>query len=58
MTKTVSQTLYKVECAPECGFLIRNHNETELVSIVIAHCLGSHNKTVSAPDVKGMIQRA
>lgn len=57
MAKTQSVQLYQVECAPECGFLNRNHNEAELVSIVIGHCLNTHNKVVTEKDVRGDVRR-
>lgn len=57
MAKTVSQQLYQVECAPECGFLTRNHNEAELIPIVITHCLNTHNKTITEKDVRSDIKR-
>lgn len=57
MAKTQTVALYQVECEPACGFLIRNHNETELSPIVITHCLNTHNKTVSEKDVRGMVTR-
>jgi predicted small metal-binding protein len=58
MAKTVTQKLYQVECAPACGFLVRNHNETELVPIVITHCLNTHNQVQTVDQVRGMIRAA
>ena len=57
MTKTMAQQLYQVECDPACGFLVRNHNETEIVPIVIAHCLNTHNKVLSADEARKSVKR-
>ncbi len=57
MAKTTAQPLYKVECDPECGFLVRNHNEVELVSLVITHCVNTHNKSPSDKEVRGWVKR-
>ena len=57
MAKTATQQLYQVECDPACGFLIRNHNEAEIVPIVIGHCLNTHNKVLSVEDARKGVQR-
>lgn len=58
MSKTVTQTLYKIECDAECGFLVRNHNENELLSLAITHCVNTHNKAVTADDLRPGMKRA
>ncbi len=57
MPSTTTQTLYQVDCDPACGFLTRNHNDAELIPIVIAHCLNSHQKALSEKDVRGFMKK-
>ncbi len=51
-------TLKKIECDPTCGFMIRSHDEKELVDIVTLHAKKSHNMTISEKDVKDKIKDA
>jgi predicted small metal-binding protein len=48
-------TLKKVECDPKCGFLVRSHDEKEVVDLAIRHAKKSHNMTLSEKDVKKMM---
>ena len=57
MAKTMTQQLYQVECDPACGFLVRNHNEAEIIPIVITHCLNTHSKALSVEDARASIKR-
>jgi len=50
--------LKKVECDPTCGFMIRSHDEKELVDLVIQHAKKSHNMDVSEKDVKEKMKAA
>jgi predicted small metal-binding protein len=51
-------TLKKIECEPKCGFMVRSHDEKELVELAIKHAKKSHNETLSEKDVKSMIANA
>jgi predicted small metal-binding protein len=42
----------EVNCGPECGFLIRSHDEKELIEIVKAHAKNVHNMTITEEDVR------
>ncbi len=42
----------KVECDPGCGFMVKSHDEKELIEIVKQHAKKSHNMTVSDRDIK------
>ncbi len=42
----------KVECDPKCGFMIRSHDERELIEIVKQHAQKSHNMAVTEKDIK------
>jgi predicted small metal-binding protein len=51
-------TLKKVECDPKCGFMVRSHDEKEVVDLAIKHAKKSHNMTISEKDVKKMMSNA
>jgi predicted small metal-binding protein len=51
-------SLKKVECDPKCGFMVRSHDEKEIVDLAIKHAKKSHNMTLSENDVKKMISNA
>jgi predicted small metal-binding protein len=50
------EPLKSVSCAPECGFMVRSHDEKELSAIVIDHAKKHHNKTVTEKDVMSMMK--
>ena len=50
--------LKQIECDPKCGFLVRSHDEKELITFGIEHAKKQHNMTVSEKDAKGMIKPA
>lgn len=39
-----------VECGPKCGFMVRNHEKKELVSMVQQHMKQTHKTTFSETD--------
>jgi predicted small metal-binding protein len=54
----MAKDLKKVECDPTCGFMVRSHDEKELVEIVTKHAKKAHNMTITEKDAKGMIKPA
>jgi predicted small metal-binding protein len=51
--------LKKLECDPVCGFMIRSHDEKELISIALEHAKKFHKEIkVTEKDVKAMIKAA
>ena len=48
--------LKSVSCAPECGFMVRSHDEKELTAIVIEHSKKQHNKVLTEKDVKAVMK--
>jgi predicted small metal-binding protein len=50
--------LKKVECDPKCGFMIRSHDEKEVIEIAIQHAKKLHDMTITEKDVKGMMKDA
>lgn len=45
-----------VSCDPDCGFMVRSHDEKELISMVKDHAKKHHNKEVTDKDVMGMMK--
>lgn len=45
-------TFKKVECDPACGFMVKSHDEKELIEIVRQHAKKSHNLSVTDKDIK------
>ncbi len=52
MTKQTK--LLKIECAAECGFLIRSHTPDEVYATAIDHCKDEHGKAITMADAKQM----
>ena len=51
--------LKKIECDPVCGFMIRSHDEKEVIEIALEHAKKFHKEmNITEKDVKGMIQAA
>jgi predicted small metal-binding protein len=50
--------LKKIECDTECGFMVRSHDEKELVEVVMQHAKKIHNMAVSEKDIKAKIKPA
>jgi hypothetical protein len=40
-------TLKKIECEPKCGFMVRSHDEKELVELAIKHAKAGGRPTPS-----------
>ena len=54
----MAQNLKSVECDPACGFMIRSHDETELMSMVKSHVRSAHQKNLSDQEVKDKMKAA
>jgi len=54
----MAEKLKKVECDPKCGFLIRSHDEKEILNIAIAHAKKFHSKAITEKDVRAMLEDA
>lgn len=52
----MASELHTVECAPDCGFKVQDHDKSELTKIVQLHAKGSHNKDMTDKDVLGMMK--
>ena len=58
MKKDDGMALKSVSCSPECGFMVRSHDEKELVSVVKEHAKKAHNMEMSDKEVMGMMKDA
>ncbi len=50
--------LKKIECDPTCGFMVRSHDEKELIELVKQHAKKSHNMSVSEKDIRDKMNAA
>jgi len=54
----MNQKLMQVSCDPKCGFMIKSHDEQEIVKFTKDHAKKSHKMDVSEKDIKGMMKAA
>ena len=54
----MTSNLWKIECEPDCGFLIRSHDESEVVTAGLSHVNKVHKMNTTAQEIKGKIERA
>jgi predicted small metal-binding protein len=54
----MAEILKQIECDPKCGFLVRSHDETEIVRIAKEHAEKAHKMTITEKDVKEMMKAA
>lgn len=50
--------LKKVECDPMCGFMIKDHDEKELIEMVKKHVKNTHGKDLSDKEIREKIKPA
>ena len=54
----MAEILKKVECGPKCGFMVRSHDEKEIIELAIQHAKKFHKMTITEKDVKAMVKDA
>lgn len=54
----MAEALKKIECDPKCGFLIRSHDEKEVITIALKHAKESHNMTMTEKEARDMLENA
>jgi predicted small metal-binding protein len=55
----MAKELKKIECDPACGFMVRSHDEKELIEIGLEHAKKFHKEIkVTEKDLKAMIKAA
>lgn len=50
--------LKMLECPPECGFMVRSHDEKELYDMAKQHAKNIHKMKMSDKELKEMIKNA
>jgi len=45
-----------IECDPECGFMVRSHDEREAVDIAKRHAKEKHKMSLTDKDVRGRMK--
>lgn len=50
--------LKMAECDPKCGFMVRSHDEKEIIDMVKQHAQKVHNMSVSDKDAASMMKDA
>ncbi len=54
----MAEILKKVECEPKCGFMIRSHDEKEIIDLVKQHAKIFHEMDVTEKDVREKMKTA
>jgi len=55
----MAEILKKIECGSTCGFMVRSHDEKELVAIALEHAKKFHSdKKFSEKDIEALIKDA
>jgi predicted small metal-binding protein len=50
------EKLKQISCDPECGFMIRSHDETEVVGMAKKHVKEKHNMDASNDMLKSKMK--
>lgn len=53
---TMTGTFKKVECDPPCGFMVKSHDEKEVIDLVKQHVKKIHNKDIAEKDIRSKIR--
>jgi predicted small metal-binding protein len=56
--ETVGQKLWKIECAPACGFMARCHDQDQLAGFAITHMKKTHGRDLPMKDAVAMMRPA
>jgi predicted small metal-binding protein len=54
----MAETLKQIECEPKCGFLVRSHDEAELIRIAIEHGEKAHGMKMTEKDARELMKAA
>ena len=54
--KKEAGSLKSVSCDPSCGFMVRSHDEKEIVSVVKAHAKKVHKMNMTDKQVMDMMK--
>lgn len=56
-TTATKNQLWEIDCAPECGFMVREHNQKALLAETQAHLKMVHNWTKTDKEILGMARK-
>ena len=56
--KRMAENLKKIECDPMCGFMVRSHDEKELIEIAKQHVEKVHKMEASEEELREKIKPA
>ena len=48
--------LKSIECEPKCGFMVRSHDEKEVMSIAKTHAKSAHKMDTTDKDLRKMMK--
>jgi len=48
--------LKELACPPECGFMVRSHDEKEIIALAKQHAKNIHNEDMSDDELKKMVK--
>lgn len=54
----MAKKLYSIECDPKCGFMVKGHDEKEVLEIAKKHGKEKHKMDISDKDLKAMMKVA
>ena len=54
--KKEGMVLKYAECDPACGFMVRSHDEAEIMSVIKEHAKKAHNMDMTDAQIKGMMK--
>jgi predicted small metal-binding protein len=54
----MAETLKKIECDPKCGFMVRSHDEKELIKVATEHAKKLHNMKMTEAEARKMVTNA
>jgi predicted small metal-binding protein len=43
-----------IKCGPPCGFMVKSHDEDEIVDIAVRHVKNFHNMKLTKKDIEQM----
>ncbi len=49
-------TFKKVECDPPCGFMVKSHDEREIIDLVKQHAKRAHKMNVAEKDIRSKMK--
>lgn len=58
MPEKTKAELKELACPPDCGFMVRSHDEKEIIEMARQHAKKIHKMDVTDKELKGMIRKA